>query len=105
VDARSLNRRVTIKAPPTAQDDDGQPTGDWQTFCSPWANVRYLNGSESIKAGADTSTAKASIRIRYRTGLNSGMRVELGSTVYQIKAVLPDEQGKDYVDLVCEVIV
>lgn len=99
-----LNRLVTIKAPPTAQDADGQPTGDWTTVCTPWANVRYLNGTETIKGGADISTAKASIRIRYRTGITSGMRLELGSTVYQIKAVLPDEQRKEFTDLSCEVV-
>jgi SPP1 family predicted phage head-tail adaptor len=61
-----INRQVVIKAPPTGQDALGQPTGDWTTFATVWANVRYLSGTESIKAGADTSTAKASIRIRYR---------------------------------------
>jgi head-tail adaptor len=32
------------------------------------------------------------------------MRVELGSTVFQINAVLPDEQRKQHADLVCEVV-
>jgi SPP1 family predicted phage head-tail adaptor len=99
-----INQSVVIKAPPTAQDALGQPTGDWTTFATVWANVRYLNGTESIKAGAETSTAKASIRIRYRTDVTSAMRVELGSVVFQIKAVLPDEQRKQHVDLVCEVV-
>ncbi len=98
------NRLATVKAPPTAQDELGQPTGAWTTVCTPWVNVRFLNGAETIKAGAETSTAKVSIRGRYRTDLTSAMRVEIGSTVYQIKAVLPDEEGKEYVDLVCEVI-
>lgn len=104
MDAGKLTRQVTIKAPPTAQDDIGQPTGDWSTVASVWANVRYLSGSESIKAGADASTAKASIRIRYRTGLTSAMRVHLGSTVFQINAVLPDEAGRRHVDIVCEAV-
>lgn len=32
------------------------------------------------------------------------MRVLHGETVYQIKAVLPDEARRDHVDLVCEVV-
>lgn len=105
MDARRLNRLVTIKAPPTAQDAIGQPAGVWTTVISGIrANVLYLSGSESIKAGADTSSGKASIRIRYRAAVTAAMRVELGSTMFQINAVLHDEQAKDWTDLACEVI-
>jgi SPP1 family predicted phage head-tail adaptor len=44
---------------------------------------------------------RASIRIRYRTDITAAMRVTDGSTVYQVKAVLPDS-GRQYLDLVCE---
>jgi len=104
MDTRRRNRQVTIKAPPTGQDAAGQPSGDWTTVCTPWAHVLYLMGAEAIKAGADVSTAKASIRIGYRTDVTAAMRVELGSTIFQINAVLPDEQRKAHTDLVCEVV-
>lgn len=101
----AYNRLVTIKAPPTAQDALGQPTGAWTTVATSWANVRYLSGSESIKAGADTASAKASIRLRsYRSDITAAMRVELGATVFQINVVMPDEDGRQFTDLACEVI-
>lgn len=99
-----LNRRVTIKAPPAAQDALGQPSGAWTTVATVWANIAFLSGSQTIRAGADTSSAKASIRIRYRTNVAAGMRVELGATVFNITAVLPDAGRKEYVDLVAEAI-
>lgn len=104
MDARSLNRKVAIKAPPTDQDSAGQPTGAWSIVCTPWANVRYLNGTEAIKAGAETSTAKASVRIRYRTGITAGMRVHHGATVFNILSVLPDETDREALHLVCETV-
>jgi SPP1 family predicted phage head-tail adaptor len=105
MDLRKRNRQVTIKAPPTAQDALGQPTGDWSIFAAGiWANVKFLSGTETIKGGAESSTAKASINIRYRTDITTAMRVELGSTVFQIKAVLPDEESKDGLNLACEVV-
>jgi SPP1 family predicted phage head-tail adaptor len=100
----SLNRQVTIQSPPTAEDALGQPTGSWTTVATVWANVRALNGLETIKGGAETSVAKASIRIRYRTDVTSAMRVVHGSTTYEIKAVLPDVAGKRHVDLACSVL-
>jgi SPP1 family predicted phage head-tail adaptor len=104
MDIGKLNRRVVIKQPPVAQDSLGQPTGAWTDLATVWANVRYLNGVETLKADSPTSQSKASIRIRHRTDVTAAMRLVLGATVFQINAVLPDEQGKQYVDLVCEVI-
>lgn len=88
------------------RDPEGQPlTGDavWTVFDEGWADIRYLNGLEVIKADAIASLRKASIRLRgYRTDLVSGMRVREGDTVFVIKAALPDKQSREHVDLACE---
>lgn len=98
------NRKVTIQHLISGQDDIGQPVQTWSDLATVWGNVRMLTGSEAIKGGAETSTTKASIRIRRRTDVTAAMRVVLGSTTYQIKAVLPNEEDRRDVDLVCEVI-
>ena len=59
---------------------------------------------EAIKAGAETAAVKASIRVRRRPALTTAMRVHYADTVYEIKAVLPDVERKEYVDQTCEVI-
>ncbi|GAB3763483.1 hypothetical protein GCM10028796_17050 [Ramlibacter monticola] len=103
--AGTLNRQVTIQQPGATQDELGQPIpGDWTTLATVWANIRHLNGLETVKAGAETATVRASIRIRYRTDVTAAMRVVHGATTYQIKAVLPDEAGRQHVDLACEVV-
>lgn len=103
--AGQLNRRVTIQKMGPSRDEIGQPIpADWQDVASVWAHIKHLSGSETIKASAEVSAVRASIRIRYRTGLDAGMRVLHGETVYQVKAVLPDEARRDHVDLVCEVV-
>lgn len=103
-----LNHRITIERPSTVKDAIGQPVEGWEPVDSGdgkiWANVRYLNGVETIKAGAEMSIAKASIRVRYRTDLDASMRVRYGATTFKVNAVLPDEVGRWHVDLVCEVI-
>ena len=101
----TLNRRVTIERKTGGVDAIGQPLPEgWETLAQVWANVRHLSGSESIKADTVTSEVKASIRIRYRSDIDAGMRVVLGAKTYEIRAVMPDEVRRDYVDLVCEVV-
>lgn len=102
--AGRLRNRVTIEQLSATQDAIGQPVTTWTTLATVWADVRYLNGAEAIRADAQTSIAKASIRIRRRTDVTPAMRVVYGSTTFQITAVLPDEQAKERLDLVCEVI-
>jgi SPP1 family predicted phage head-tail adaptor len=104
MDAGRLNRLVTIQSLQSGVDEIGQPVTTWVTLADVWANVLHLSGVETIKGGAEASSVKASIRIRYRTDVTAAMRVMLGSTVYQIKAVMPDEAGRRYVDLACEAI-
>lgn len=102
--AGRLNRRCTLQTPSTAQDELGQPIPGWTDVATVWADIRMKSGLESIKAGAPVSVVQASIRIRYRAGINAGMRVVHNLTAYEILAVQPDVGGRGYVDLVCEVV-
>ncbi len=104
MDSRDLKSLVVIQALQAGQDEIGQPVTTWATFVTVRANIRYLNGVETIKADAQNSTVKASIRIRRRTDVTAAMRVVYGATTFEIKAVLPDEQDRERLDLAVEVI-
>ena len=99
-----LNRRVTLQAPGTAQDELGQPIPGWADVATVWGDIRLKSGLEAIKAGAPVSTVQASIRVRYRAGITAGMRVLAGGVVYEITAVLPDLAKRVHVDLVAQVV-
>lgn len=102
--AGALNTRVTIEQLGDTQDAIGQPVQAWTTFATLWADVKFNSGVESIKAGAETSVIKASIRIRYNATITTDMRVVAGPYTFGINAVLPDLKGRKHTDLVCEVI-
>lgn len=102
--AGRLNRRVTLQQPSTATDELGQPIPGWTDVATLWADIRLKSGLESIKAGSPVSTVQASIRIRYRAGINAGMRIVHNLTAYNITAVQPDVGGREFVDLVAEVV-
>jgi len=102
--AGRLNRRCLLQSPSTATDELGQPIPGWTDVATVWADIRMKSGLESIKAGAPVSVVQASVRIRYRTGINAGMRVLVDSVPYEVLAVQPDVGGREYVDLVCQVV-
>lgn len=99
--AGPLRNLVTIQRPATGQDDIGQPVTTWTDVATVWANIAHKSGLETIKADAPVSEVQASIRIRYRTDIDAGMRVTFGSTHYDIRAVMPDSTGREFTDLVC----
>ncbi|MBF6630655.1 MAG: phage head closure protein [Comamonas sp.] len=68
-----------------------------------WANVRHLSGSEAIKGDKETSTVRASVRIRWRKGITAGMRVLHDGMTYDIEGALPGP-GRQHVDLVCKLV-
>lgn len=100
--AGKLSSRIVIEQRVATQDAVGQPAETWSTVATVWAHIRILNGMEAIKADAETSITKASIRIRKRSGIDAGMRVSHAGAIYNIEAVLPDEERREHLDLVCE---
>lgn len=100
--AGKLNRRVTIQQKTVVYDELHQPvSGSWTDLATVWASVLHISGIETIKAGADVSVTQASIRIRYRSGLDSSMRVLFDGKTYDIRGVL-DDANREYTDLVCD---
>ena len=100
--AGQLRSLVEIQSLSQTVDEIGQPSTTWLTTATAYADIRYLSGLSAIKAGADVSLSKVSIRLRYRS-INSGQRILSGGVVYAINAVLLD-QNRVYVDCVCQVI-
>lgn len=99
----SLNRRIVLQRPTHEQDPNtGEMVRAWVGVATVWADVRYLNGLETVKSSAPVSVAKASIRIRHRSDIDATWRAMDGAVIFNILAVLPDAQGREYVDLACE---
>ena len=99
--AGTLRDRVTIQRKTGSGDGWNLPqTPGWVDHAKVWARVEHLSGLATIKADADTSIVKASMRIRWRTDVNAGMRVLFSGKTYDIDAVQPGAT-REHVDLVC----
>ena len=99
-----LNNRVTIEQLSAGVDSIGQPVMTWTMLAQVWASIRFIKGLEAIQGGMEGSLSHVSLRIRYKASITPAMRVTHGGLTYQIKAILPDLAGKQYMDLACEVI-
>ncbi len=100
--AGKLNRRVILRQRVAGHDAAGQPSASWSDLASVWANISVLSGAQAIKADAEISTVRASIRIRLRDDVTAGMIVVDGSTTYDIRAVVKNA-AEAFADLLCEV--
>lgn len=102
--AGALKRPITIQTSSGGRDGAGQPIKVWTDLVRTWANVKSQTGMGAI-VGAQSDVAisvtRYSFRIRYRAGLDAGMRVLMGGIPYDITSVQMDEDEREWTDLVC----
>ena len=101
--AGKLNHRITLSGLSSGTDELGQPLQAWVDFATVWADVRFVSGIETIKAGREISTSRASVRIRRRSGVDVSMRARIGSVDYEIIDIILDIK-RVYMTLLCEVV-
>lgn len=100
--AGKLNQRITLSGLAAGTDALGQPLQTWVDVATTWADVRFVSGIETIKAGRETSTSRASVRIRRRDNVSRQMRVRIGGVEYDIVDVVPSHD-RAWLTLICEV--
>jgi SPP1 family predicted phage head-tail adaptor len=101
-----LNRRCTLQSKQAGVDAIGQPVDAWTDVLSFWGRIKVTSGYEIVKANATVQVNRVNIRSRYMLAAfaDAGMRVVHGDRIYNVEAVLPDDAGREHVDLVCEVL-
>lgn len=75
--AGKLDRRVQLQSPTTGRGELGGQAITWATAADVWANVRTLNGKESVIAQQVKSQASVVVTIRYRADIDSNWRIIL----------------------------
>jgi SPP1 family predicted phage head-tail adaptor len=106
--AGSLNRRILIQRRKAGTGNFNQPLNEWEDYARVHANIKVVSGmsfagAEFVNAGSEVSRVAVSMRIRFRTDINASMRVVHLGQVYEIRAVLPDLENREYVDLGCAI--
>ncbi len=97
-----LDRRITIQRRDTGCDAIGQPVDTWTDVCTVWANKGQPKGLERIRASADVSTLRVSWCIRWRAGIDAGMRIVHGGQVWDIKGPPTGDRRDGWLYIVAE---
>ena len=101
VQAGTLNRRITLQTRAPAQDSYGQESITWSDWATCWAHIRPMSGREILAAQAINAETTHIVTIRYRPGVNAGMRLLFGSRIFNIEAVIEPEMAHVTLELQC----
>ena len=108
--AGRLRHRVAIQDATETRDAHGGVSRAWSTSATVWASVEPLQGRELWLAQQVQAQATVRVRMRYRSGLDSTMRLQLldgdgnAEKTYNIEAVMDlGERGRELEILCAEV--
>ncbi len=88
--AGRLRHRVMLQRLTRVPDDIGGWTEVWLDVGETWAEIRAVSGRTWMAAAQEQREVTAEVLIRPRQGVNTGMRMVKGETLFLIEATLPD---------------
>jgi SPP1 family predicted phage head-tail adaptor len=99
-----LRHRITLQSQVQAQDPTtGEVTVTWQDWLADEpAEVVPLSGREFLASGANQSGVDTRMTVRWRSGLDTTMRVVFDGQNYRLTAVLPDPSNRRWLTLMAQ---
>ena len=85
--AGTLDERCALQERVTTTDEDGHESESWRVVAHVWASIENLKAEERVEAQQRKGLRTHRIRMRYRGGVTSAMRLVNGTVVYNVDAV------------------
>lgn len=105
IDPGKMRHRITFQRFSGALDDFGDPlqTDDdnWADVATTWAAIDPISGREFYAAEQSQSEVSHKIRCRYRTGLDTAMRITYGKRRFKIISLIDWEERHESLLLMC----
>lgn len=109
IDAGKRRHRVTFQRFTGVQDGFGDPLyredANWEDVATVWASLNPVSGREFYAAQQSQSEVSHKLDCRYRAGLDTAMRVCLGSRRFQIVSILDWEERHESLLILCKELV
>ena len=99
IDPGRLNQRVRIETRQSVQDDFGQASINWVELLTTWAEVLPLRGREFFAAAQVQQEHSIKVRLRYRPGIDAGMRLVWNGRAHDITGVIALEGGREWLEI------
>jgi SPP1 family predicted phage head-tail adaptor len=97
-----LRRRAVLEAPGGSADGAGGIDETWTTVAGLWAAIVPLGGDERFTADRTAGHVSHRITLRYRTGVEPGMRLRLGARIFEIRSAVDRDERRRFLDCLCE---
>ena len=101
LNAGDLNQRITLQSKAAGVDALGQDSTTWSDVATVWAQAQPIRGREYFAAGQTQSEVSVRFRIRYRSGIDSTMRVLWNSQAHDIESVIDVNGARVALELMC----
>lgn len=100
-----LNKQITLQQQRPSKDGEGISISVWVDLATIWASVEPIRGREYFQAAAVGAESTVRIRIRYREGITTDLRVLYGSRKFNIRSAIDPEERHRELHLMCEEVV
>lgn len=97
-----LKYRIQIQRPVVVRSDSGEPVTNWENTGQVMADIYSVTGREFFEANQVNSEVTIKIVIRFKDGLTTDMRVIHGSNIYNVVAVLNQDNRRRPTTLMCK---
>lgn len=98
VNPGDLRTKITLQSAIVSKDAGGAQKTAWSDIASipvVWSQWVYDHGQELIINGADTSSARATVTIRYRSDFDASWRIVNGSVAWKVISPPENVQNKN----------
>lgn len=95
--AGALRDKVTIKRKIDAQDDYGEPVDTTEKVYDAKADVRYMSGSDLIKAGVQMNLEVITVKMRFDKRLTHDSILETNGVDYNVNNIKPERNRREFI--------
>lgn len=100
-----LRHRLTIQELVGSQNSYGEVVQTWSDVATIWGSIEPLRGKEYIEAATARASVDHRIRVRYRSDITPGKRIEYGSRTFEIVSVIDVLEKHKEMELMCKELV
>jgi SPP1 family predicted phage head-tail adaptor len=100
--AGDLRHHFLIQEQLASQDSYGQAVSPWTNFAWAWGSIEPINGREFFAVQQVRSEVDTKVRMRFLAGVQSTMRIVLGSKIFDIQSVIDVEYRHVELQLMCK---
>ncbi len=109
IDAGKLRHRITFQRFDGESDDYGDPLeaddSHWTDVATTWAAIDPVSGRELYAAEQSQSEVTHKVRLRYRPGLTTAMRISRGKRRFKILSIIDWEERHESLLMMCKELV